>query len=366
MSAYKIRKLSLVAFWLLACHFSAAAYESVRNETRSFPVRHVTEIQISNKYGNVHIVNWEKDSVRFEINLVVVSNKPEKAEKTMSEINFEFTPTSHYIIAKTVFKNPQGSFMDEMSSLASTLFTSSNRVKIDYTVYLPKSCPLKIENKFGNIFMTDFDERVNISLSNGDFKANELKGDLDLKIDFGSVSINKTTDCKITAGYADVTIRKANKIRLNCKSSTFEFGNVDSMDIFSRRDKINIDEIESIQGDLTFADLRIDNLTSAAVLNSNYGKTDFRSVAKAFDQIQLTAKYTELSLNFDKTSTFNLMMVYSKQTSLTNASVFSNIKIETLDEKNGIYQSEGVIGTGRPLSNVNIKITSGQVSLTNF
>lgn len=353
-------------FWLLACQFSAVAYESVRNETRAFAINAGTEIQISNKYGNVHIVAWDKDSVRFEINLVVVSNKMDKAEKTMSEINFDFLPTSHYVIAKTVFKNPQGTFLDEMSSLANTLFTATNRVKIDYKVFVPESSPLKIENKFGNIFMTDFKERVNIILSNGDMKANEFSKELDLKIDFGSVNIKKSGDCKISSGYAEVEIQQAGKVRLDSKSSTFDFGVVESLEITSRRDKINIDAVKVIKGDLSFTDLRMDQLTTNAILTANYGKIDLQSVHKTFGAIHLTAKYTEVSLNFDKTSAFKLMLAYSKQTTLANTLDFSNIKKEVIDEKAGLYQSSGMIGSGKNFPDVNINITSGQLSLTNF
>ncbi len=366
MSAYKVRTLILVAFWLLACYFDAGAYESVRNETRAFRVIPGAEIQISNKYGNVHIINWEKDSVRFEINLVVSSNKVDKAEKTMSEINFEFSATSHYVIAKTVFKNAQGSFIEEVSNLANTLFTSSNRVTIDYKVYLPYGSPLKIENKFGHIFMTDFSEKVNIQLSNGDLKANEILGDFNLKIDFGAASIRKMGDCKIEAGYADIEISQAASVRLNSRSSTLEFGTVGTLEINSRRDKINLKEIKSIKGDLSFSDLRIDNFSTIAMLNTNYGKVDLRTVAAKFEQINLTAKYTELSLNFGKTTGFKIDLVFNKQTSLANTLDFSNVVRETLDDKNGIYRSSGVVGQGRSLPEVSINISGGQISLTNF
>ena len=366
MSVCKIKALFFIAFWVLACQFRAEAFEKVHNETRAFAISPGTEIQISNKYGNVHIINWVKDSVKFEISVVVNSIKQEKVEKTLSAIDFEFTPTSRYIIAKTIFKNNQGSFLDEVNNLANTLFTSSNTVQIDYKVYMPKTCPVKIENKFGNIFMTDFDERVNINLSNGDLKANEFLKDLDLKIDFGSVNIKKVGDCKITAGYAEVEINQAGKMKLDCKSSAFDFEVIETLEINSRRDKINIGKVKSIRGELSFSELSVDDFSATALLNANYGEIDMKSVEKTFGQINITAKYTEISLNFDKESAFNLVIGYSKQTTLSNTLGASNLKKEVLDEKNGLYQSSGTIGTGKSLPEVKINILSGQVSLTNF
>lgn len=366
MLNYKIKTIFSTAIWLLACQLQAVAFEKVHKETRAFSIKPGTEVQVSNKYGNIHIIDWEIDSVRFEISLAVNSIKQEKVEKTLSEIDFDFTATSRYIIAKTIFKNDQGSFLDEVSNLAGTLFNSSNRVQIDYKVFMPRNCPLKIENKFGNIFMTDFDETVTINLSNGDMKASEFSKTLDLKIDFGDINIKKTGDCKITAGYAQIEIKKMGKVRLDSKSSTFELGMVESLEINSRRDKINIDEIKSIHGDLSFSDLRIDNFSANAILNSNYGEIDMRSVIKTFGQVNLTAKYTDISLNFENEASFNLLIDYSRQTTLSHTFDFSKIKKEVIDEKNGLYQSSGTIGSGKSLPDVKINIVSGQVSLTNF
>jgi hypothetical protein len=102
------------------------------------------------------------------------------------------------------------------------------------------------------------------------------------------------------------------------------------------------------------------------VLSTEYGEVDFRSVENAFGQINLTAKYTDISLNFDKESSFNLLLGYSKQTTISNSLGTANLKKDVIDEKNGLYQSSGIIGTGKPLSDVKINILSGQVSITNF
>jgi hypothetical protein len=141
---------------------------------------------------------------------------------------------------------------------------------------------------------------------------------------------------------------------------------VENLEITSRRDKISIEKVKNIRGELSFSELRIDEFSTVAVLSTEYGEVDFRSVENAFGQINLTAKYTDISLNFDKESSFNLLLGYSKQTTISNSLGTANLKKDVIDEKNGLYQSSGIIGTGKPLSDVKINILSGQVSITNF
>lgn len=350
----------------MAIALPAHAVEKVQNETRSFAVTPGAEIQIVNKYGNIHINTWNKDSVRFDITLTIVASKADKVEKIHDGIDFEFTPTSRYIIAKTVFKSSQGTFIDEMNTLATTLFTSTNRVQIDYKVYLPQTSPLVIENKFGHIFMTDFKSKVNITLSNGDLRAGDFNGNLDLKIDFGSVNIKCTAKSKITAGYATVEIMKSAATEIESRSSTFELGTVESLELNSRRDKFRVAEIGAIRSDLSFTSLRIDNLTGNALFNSNYGDLNLRSVARGFTSLNLIAKYTEVNLNFQKEAAFNLKMSYTKQTSLATPGEFSELDKRTLDEKNGIYEYSGTIGSGKILPGVDVSMTAGRISLTRF
>lgn len=356
----------LMLCFAMAIALPAHAVEKVRNETRSFAIAPGTEIQIVNKYGNIHLTNWNKDSVRFEITMTINANKADKVDKIHDGIGFEFTPTSRYVVAKTVFKSSQGTFIDEMNTLATTLFTSTNRVQIDYKVYLPQTSPLVLENKFGHIFMTDYKSKVDIILSNGDLRAGDFTGNLNLKIDFGSINIKSTAGSKINAGYANVEILKSGRMEIESRSSTFELGTVESLELNSRRDKIRIAEVGSVRSDLSFTSLRIDNLTGNALFNSNYGDLNLRSVARGFTGFNLIARYTEVSLNFQKEAAFNLKMAYTRQTSIATPGELSGLDKKTLDEKAGIYEYSGAFGTGRTFPVVDINLTAGQISLTRF
>ena len=68
----------------------AQQYEKSRKLTKVYPATTETTVQILNKYGNIHILPWDEDSIRFEISIKVEANKQSKVEKTYDNIEIEF------------------------------------------------------------------------------------------------------------------------------------------------------------------------------------------------------------------------------------------------------------------------------------
>lgn len=360
-------KLLLIAVALaLRLPLMAQTYERTRDVTKSFAVKPKTEVQVLNKYGNVHVVQWENDSVKFEISLVVKGSKQSKIQKNFDMIEFDFTATEHYVIGQTTFSSNKGAFWDEVTDLTNTIFSGSNRTQIDYKVYIPASCPLKIENKFGNVYLDDVQGKADISISNGDLKANKFNADVKLEIDFGSVNIRSVKQAEIKAGYAEVEIRKAEKLKIDSKSSSFDLPLVQEMEIESRRDKFNIEEIGIISGDLSFSDLKIEYFTGRSILNSNYGTMDFRNISESFKQVKIDAKYTDLDLNFTGAAAFELELIHSDKTEVSLPVNADGIKKESAPGKDGMFRTSGIFGSGSRLPVVNISIESGHVFITNY
>jgi len=341
-------------------------YERTRHLVKSFAVKSNTEIQVNNKYGNIHLVQWEKDSVKFEIELLVKGNKQSKLQKNFDMIEFDFTATAYYVIAQTNFNSSKGAFWDEVSDLANTIFSGTNRVQIDYRVYIPKYCSLKIENKFGNVYIGDQTENADIKISNGDLKANDFFKELKLKLDFGNASIRKVKDAEIIAGYSEIEIKKAETLTIDSKSSTFELGLVNDMQIESHRDKMNIEEIGTINGKLSFSDLKIDFITGLSILISEYGSIEFKDVAIDFNQIHLTAKFTEIDLNFDSEATFKLEITHSIKTDLSLPATADTTRRFMINDKQEAFSTLGNIGSGKNLPTVSIEIESGRLAITNY
>ncbi len=361
-------KILLLIAVALAMHPAATGqtYERSREVEKTFAVMPNSEIQIINKYGNIHVVEWEKDSVKFEVKLMIKGNKQSKIQKSFETIEIDFTSTGYFVIAQTVFASEKGAFWDEVSDLTNTIFSGSSRTQIDYKVYVPAYCPMKIDNKFGNVYMGNQKARADIAISNGDLKANRFESELRLEIDFGNVNIRTAGDAHIIAGYADVDIRNAAKLDVESKSSNFNLNLVEELKIESRRDNFNIEEVGIIKGALSFSDLKIKYFTKLSILTTNYGSLDFRAVSEDFSKLKIDARYTDLDLNFEGDAAFELGLVHSDKTDVVLPAGYDKVTKELINEKDGIYRTSGKIGSGTKMPVVEINIESGHVFITNY
>jgi len=157
---------TVLCLWLVLFLYPGGIRAQVYSDrkVRNFKVTEKTTVEVSNKYGKIHVVTWKKDSARFEVDLRISTNSYQKMDKLRSNIGFDFSGSKSYVKAKTDFSNQAGVISDFVDA-----FIPSNQVTINYMVYVPEYVNLKIENKFGDIYIDDYNGNLQIELSNGNF-----------------------------------------------------------------------------------------------------------------------------------------------------------------------------------------------------
>lgn len=357
----------LIMFCLVLFQFEmvySQVYERSRTETRSFKVYKETTLEISSKYGNIHLFTWEKDSVKINIDVHVKANKEAKADKIFEYIDFEFSSTKYYIIANTELQNT-GSFWSEVSDLANTIFSGSNKAQIDYNVYLPANMEIKLVNKFGNIYMTNQLGKTTIDLSNGDLKANDFKGYTDISLNFGNASINSIDIGKLTMGYAELTLTSANQLDIESKSSTINIRDIGQLTFDSRRDKYFIDKLTSIKGSTSFSYLTIKDFSNNMTISSDYGEIKLEGINTAFKLIDLKSNYTDIYLSLPAAISFQLNVDHTEATGISYPEHYKKVKVEAIDKKEDIYRTSGLIGEqAKAKAKIGILLKSGKLVIS--
>ncbi|QIA09748.1 hypothetical protein [Draconibacterium halophilum] len=79
-----------------------AQFTDTKEIRKSYAITPETQIEITNKYGKIDFKNWDKDSVKFQINIRVEEKKLSKLEESIEEIDFDITNSEHYLIMRTV------------------------------------------------------------------------------------------------------------------------------------------------------------------------------------------------------------------------------------------------------------------------
>ena len=149
MNYKKILITLLTVIWVNP--FFAQTFTEERKIVKSFITNASTTIEVTNKYGRIQIIPWDKDSVRFEIDLFIKSDNLSRLQKVKNSIDFEFVNTKYYILAKTNFENQYNGLLSELKQLSkefTSIFAGSQyQVKINYLVMIPKYINIKVENK---------------------------------------------------------------------------------------------------------------------------------------------------------------------------------------------------------------------------
>jgi len=345
-----------------ATFVSAQVIKKSKQLTRTFPVNARSEIDISNKYGNVNVITWEKDSVRFDIELEVKGSRQSRVDKTFNLIDFDFESTKYYTIAHTVFVG--NSFWNDVTEKSSNFFGSRTTAKIVYNVYLPATISLKISNKYGNIYADDFSGKLNIDLSNGDFKANDLNGYTTIDSEFGICDIHKIDEGKLTIRYGGVYLDYGRHLNIQSKSSEFHITEINGIELGSKRDKFFITKLGSLKGNTDFSQLEIGKADKAFDLTAKYGDIKIMGFGDNVNSFNLNSDDANVVLHFPDRKQYHLDITVTKDTKVYYASSITNIKKREIEGENDLIQIDCVIGSNKQkIIPIKIHAESGTLSL---
>lgn len=360
---YKLLLLLLAAVIQPLPGLLAQQYEKSRKEDRVFPANNETSVQIINKYGNIHVLPWAKDSIRIEIDIKVEASKQSKVEKTYDNIKIEFSESSYYIIAQTVFGNQKSAFWADVTDFTSSMLNSGSNAQIDYTVYLPPANELNIENKFGNIYMTDHNGKVVVRLSNGDLRGGRFES-LELDHGFGNVVLDSVNIGDFTLSYTEMKLNHATDLRINSKSSKPNIKGFGSLRLNSKRDTYFIEQAGLINGETSFSYLTINEQRGDLILNTNYGDLSIDDYGRGFSMMNLASRYTDISMICNEGFSYYLEVYYNDKTRMIYPKSPPIFMVKTLEEKEDEFLLSGHAGSNsEDVPRLKINIEGGSVNL---
>lgn len=364
MNRFKITGL-IAGIILLIPFLVAAQFTESKQISKRYKISPETRIEITNKYGNIKINTWEKDSVVFDIKIKVEDKKLSRLEKQISGIDFDFINSQHFIIARTKVGENRTILEKEVLNFKESVLQADGKIEIDFTVWMPKNNQLKVENKFGDIYVDDFNGDIDINLSNGNLKAHDFRGKANLKLSFGDATVNQMKTGQLDCNYSEVYIKKADKLQVVSKSSDFEITEITELNADSRRDKFRIQLIDVLSARGSFSNYRISELTESLNLNTEYGDLDAIKIMAGFKSVYVESKSTDIDLSFNEKSEFGFEILGTKtQSNFTKKMEIK--KEEVLDEKEKKVKITGNFGsTVKPVKLI-VNASGGTVNIRDF
>ncbi len=273
----------------------AQNFEKSTSYHEAFFLNEQTEVSVQNKYGDIQVVVWEKDSVKFEVDVIVISNKESKLDKAFGSIKMNFKNNHYFVSAKTEFVG-QGGIWTDVSDISRTIFNSNTTTKVNYLIHIPKNAELHLTNKYGNIYMGNYQGELDVNLSNGDFKAHNLTGKSNIKLSYGDLFLEKLDWARFDFSYVEAHIEECTYMETKTYASKLYISQVSELNIVSGHDKYYIGSVSKISGNSKFTYLKITNLHSNISLAQRYGTLQFKNLNYEMEYFSLETYKSDIHL----------------------------------------------------------------------
>lgn len=345
---------------LLYCPLSAQSNSEMRSFIKTVPVNKEISLEISNKYGSIHITPWNKDSAYIRAEVKAFASSQSKLDKMFEGITVNITDTKYIVRAQTDFTQNINMLFESFKGMTSKLISYDSKVEINYFINIPEYLNLRIENKYGDVYMENSTGDFSISISNGSFKANALGKGASVTMFFCDAKISSIESGRIDASFSELSIGETGDISINSISSRYDIKNAGMIRVESRRDKFFIGTIETFQGNSYFSDHNINILKKELNLTTRYGNVNADMIEKGFEAININSGYSDLTLRFDQSASYNLDI---RQINAFLVLPDKNIKTEEkeLNEEKKEYMTSGTVGKNPGTTKVKIDATRGNI-----
>lgn len=335
-----------------------------RVEHKSFKVGERPELKITNKYGTIQLIAWNKDSIKMEVSIEVRAKKESKAEETFKDLSIDVTQFQSYVESKTSFASEE-SFWGGVKEKTGSVFSSDNKTQVDYKVYLPANTHLTINNKYGDVFIGDHSGTTNITLSNGDLKSGVFSGATTISLEYAYANIKDIKNGTLKLDHrSEVKLDAANKIKVNSRSSRLNMGEIETLDLNSYRDKITLEKVGGLILESSYSYFQIGSLGNDLVANMRYGSIDLDQIGPSVKKLNFTIENTDIGMIKPGNRSITIEAIYSEQAGLYFPSELINKKTTKEDEEKKLVKTIGMIGDSfvSPIK-LNITMPSGNLRI---
>lgn len=349
----KIVKLIFSAV-LCACFLQAPANPGDNDDTkltktieRDFSMPKNGYLELINKYGQIVINTWSKDSVTVKVKITAYGKDYDDAEKMLDRVDIDFRATSPYLTIETILDRKSGFFKEVWNNISdySKTLLSKNKIEIDYEIFMPETVAIDIENKFGDIYMHEVSGKCNINLMHGNLRANKFNASSTIEVGYGDVRIKQLTGGLLVLKGVEADIAKLGSVEVRSSSSQIHIKEAERITLDSRSDqRFNIDRITTLEGKVTFSKIEIQEMEKTLDMDMNYGELRVKSIPFSFNKINVAGKYTDITLDFMPNSYLEVD-ISAKEESLFLPR--ENVKLDKMytDDKQKYVRVRGRIGS---------------------
>jgi hypothetical protein len=355
---YKITFLFLLIPFITSANVDGKKHEKTKKISKKYKVNSDAKVAIDNKYGDIKITTWSKNSVEIEVNITVKGDDLDRVENMLENIDVEFEASSNFVSAKTTLERNKRSWS----------FWNNNKntnYKINYTIKMPKTNDVDLDNDYGSIFLDNLSGKADINCDYGKISIGQLSAENNsINLDYCSrsnIGFMKSGDLNID--YSKITVEEAESVKSNSDYSSVKFEKIGNLDFNIDYGSLSVGEATNVNGNSDYASMSFETINKNLKIDTDYGAISIKKLAKGFESIDIDAQYAGIKIGVESNAVFNFVLdlQYAGFKADDN-----NMEFYKKISKSTKKYYEGKYGKGNTNSKIRIRSQYGGVSLREY
>ena len=291
------RKLLLGFAVVLLTNVVAAQEKVSKKISETYAMSNAGEMHLNNKYGDITINGWSKNSVSIQVDITVTHKKRDNAKSLLDRIGTNIKAMGDYITVDSEISEKSDGFFAKYFNKANPFDFDRSNVQINYTIYLPLNSELNITNKFGDVVIEDWTGKLKLEVQHGDIWINKNLNNADVDLRYGKLKAKDINYGNIRLKNGSVALSKSKDLRLTSSGSYISMDEVSALEIYSSKDEIDIERVSTVTGSLEFTNMQLENLEDEIDLVMKIADFKVSNINSADAKINIHQESSEIVLN---------------------------------------------------------------------
>jgi hypothetical protein len=271
---------------------------------KEFAVNPNTRLEILNKYGNVDIVNRADASLTIDVTVKVNMRDQQRAEELLRMVQVSISQEGDLIKAITDIDEDFGRHFRGFN-------TNNGGLEINYKISMPKTVPVNLSNKYGNVFIDELQSTSTIDVKYGKLTANKILHDSKeplskIYLSYSNGSIQEVRWIEIDIKYAKINITDSKALAILSKYSKVYVTNASSIVCESKYDTYEIGKLNNFITTAAYGHFSIGSLSGKLQTETKYSDVMVERISAGFEGIKINNSYGTYKLGIDPAASYKL------------------------------------------------------------
>lgn len=333
----------IVLITLFIAGFSMYSQETLtKTIEKTFKMSNAGELHLNNKYGNIIINGWDKNSISITIDIKATNKKKDKAKSILDRIETNFKVARDFISITSEISDKNKSLFSRYFNKVNPFDLDKTNVEIKYTINMPANVEIDLTNKFGDVILENWAGKLKVNLQHGDLWINEPLSNANIDMKFGKLRAKSITYASINLKNGSINMEASKNLLLKTSGSSIDISNVEDLELFSSKDEILIEQIDALRGELMFSNAEISKINRS--MNLVMRVSDFRvsKIVQPGAVVTINQESSDINLNISNLA-FKLSATL-EQGLLRLPKAFTNIDTKMLDKSKRIREINATYG----------------------